>query len=210
MRFYSTMHPTTLLMRAKTRLLEEGYKHAEIPDWDLSTHWIGERVQHMAPGHAVTGYYRGELSFYVYDDGGTVLTENPVIHSPYRRNTGHHGGSSEDYIYAASFDQWGLMLGAMCDVSHEADVDGVIGLRLVGAYDCLGERAVRHSDGTPFSSSRGVFTAVTVKEFTALSRENHGVDVSCAVHRWSPHPSGVSTCRKCGRAHRFDFSRGSW
>lgn len=200
MRIYSDANPYSLFVKARRSLIEvEGYADTDLPDAASTERWHPDRSIALSPALPQwRGYYSADMTFYVEDDG-----TKHVVRSPFRPQSRDLRGWKA--AYSATFNQWGIMLGAMIDAATEQG-----SLLRIGGYDPMGRQALRHPEtGERFESSEEMFNLATSGQFTRPNRiANRETLLSCTLHRWESTPDylyggHLSVCRKCGHTHRF-------
>lgn len=194
---YTVEPPAALLHLAIERLVKEGYlRRSALPfRWIESSEWSGNDVRprpiRMGTGVSAEEYWRCDFTLYT-DQFSTVR-------SPYRAQ--HKAWAGRRPSFAATFDQWGIVIGSLLDVATEP-------VRLLGAYDPLAKHAPVQrwglNRGEPYATSHALFTHRTVGAYTRTARADAGVDLSCTRHVWVTRGEfSIPTCNKCGRQHRF-------
>ncbi len=206
MRIYSALDPHALTKRTRDRLSHEGFPMSTIPWVDSPTIEVRGPVPGAPNIGAFDTYHRIDLALYTYDDVHT-------IRSPHRgqRKRGDYG--HEPGRFAATFDQWGIYLGALFDVvkddvneyyekHHTPDKSRAqlypAFLRVTNDYDHLGKTAARLPH--QFFNSREVFTWKTEANYSEVGRReilDRWIDGDvCTQHKWQ-RTGDVMHCTKC-------------
>lgn len=182
MKMYTTTSPTLLLHAARLRLFREGFVRGVVPDYEWHTRYVPRSVK----GLPDEGYWSTDFSLYT--------DETHSVRSPYAPAARVLRGAPG--VKAATYDQWGIFLGALLDEAHETGT----AVRIVGEYDPLGKRAPRMPDGKRFRDSRDLFSYLTCGTFGEIQRTRGTVDLSCLAHRWIR--TDLIRCEKCDRIRR--------
>jgi hypothetical protein len=198
---YSTLHPSVLMADATAMLRLEGYLPGEIPGYWLADYKFVERVMRMGEGATASTYWSTDFTFYTAPDDR--------VHSPFA--PAHKAVQGMGYR-AATWQQWGLMLGAMFDVVHRGFDPNDI---KVSGYDPFAKNSARMRDGRTFQNSDALFHFVTVGQFSRDMRQRQAVNLSCTAHKWREAPPTIDgtvilRCTKCDTLWRPNWRNQNW
>lgn len=205
MKMYTTSAPGPLFADTTARLRREGYLADEVPHFWYDTKYVNRTMRFNSDPTAqrpdgtgaqtVQGYHSVDFTLYGIEPG---------LHSPYKSA---HKTLRDHGEYAATWEQWGIFVGAMFDVARETpDFTGADDtlVRITGSYDPLGKYAPKQDDGSAFNTSRDVFTWRTMGQYSRDNRQRQTPVISCRAHRWERRSAErMAACTKCGTGYRY-------